>query len=93
MPVIVENGLDKPHTATNVGILAMEVYFPFCCVDQEKLEDFDEISKGKYTIGLGQTEMGFCDDNEDVNSLCLTVVSRLMEKHHISYEKIGMSGW
>nr|CAB3253523.1 hydroxymethylglutaryl-CoA synthase 1 [Phallusia mammillata] len=89
MPIVTENGLDRPKVQRNVGILAMEVYFPFCCVDQEKLEEYDKISKGKYTIGLGQTEMGFCDDNEDINSLCLTVVARLMEKHHIGYENIG----
>ena len=31
---------------------------------------------GKYTIGLGQTKMGFCDDREDIHSLCLTVLER-----------------
>lgn len=36
--------------------------------------------QGKYTIGLGQTKMGFCSDREDINSLCLTVLSRLMER-------------
>nr|XP_026690482.1 hydroxymethylglutaryl-CoA synthase 1 [Ciona intestinalis] len=73
----------------NVGILAMEVYFPSSYVDQNKLEDFDGVSKGKYTKGLGQEEMGFCHDNEDINSLCLTVVARLMEKNHVDYKDIG----
>ena len=34
------------------------------CVDQAELEKFDGVSTGKYTIGLGQTKMAFCDDRE-----------------------------
>jgi hydroxymethylglutaryl-CoA synthase len=34
------------------------------CVDQSELEKFDGVSAGKYTIGLGQTRMSFCDDRE-----------------------------
>jgi len=34
------------------------------CVDQAELEKFDGIPAGKYTIGLGQTKMSFCDDRE-----------------------------
>ena len=34
------------------------------CVDQAELEKFDGVSEGKYTIGLGQTKMSFCDDRE-----------------------------
>lgn len=34
------------------------------CVDQKELEKFDGVSEGKYTIGLGQTKMSFCDDRE-----------------------------
>ena len=34
------------------------------CVDQTELEKFDGVSAGKYTIGLGQTKMSFCDDRE-----------------------------
>ena len=34
------------------------------CVDQTELEKFDGVSQGKYTIGLGQTKMSFCDDRE-----------------------------
>lgn len=43
----------------------------------------------KYTIGLGQSRMGFCSDREDINSLCLTVVQRLMERNNISYSEVG----
>ncbi|XP_034476452.1 hydroxymethylglutaryl-CoA synthase 1 [Drosophila innubila] len=73
----------------NVGIRAIEVMFPSQYVDQTELEQFDGASAGKYTIGLGQAKMGFCSDREDVNSLCLTVVSRLLERHHIKHTEIG----
>ncbi|XP_065367834.1 hydroxymethylglutaryl-CoA synthase 1 [Calliphora vicina] len=73
----------------NVGILAIEVLFPSQYVDQTELEQFDGASAGKYTIGLGQAKMGFCSDREDVNSLCLTVVNRLMDRHQIKAGDIG----
>ncbi|PQE24561.1 Hydroxymethylglutaryl- synthase protein [Rutstroemia sp. NJR-2017a WRK4] len=52
----------------NIGIKAIEIYFPSQCVDQAELEKFDGVSQGKYTIGLGQTKMSFCDDTEDLTS-------------------------
>ncbi|KAI8509669.1 Hydroxymethylglutaryl-CoA synthase, cytoplasmic [Branchiostoma belcheri] len=58
-------------------------------VDQSQLEEYDGVSSGKYTIGLGQQKMGFCSDREDINSLCLTAVQNLMERNNISYENIG----
>jgi len=73
----------------DVGILAMEVYFPKTCVNQTELEKFDSVGAGKYTIGLGQTCMGFCGDQEDINSLCLTVLKGLVSKSRISYSDIG----
>ncbi len=73
----------------NVGIISMEVYFPSKFVSQKKLEKFDGVSEGKYTIGLGQESMGFCDDLEDINSLCLTVVKGLLEKNKIHPSEIG----
>lgn len=75
--------------AKNVGILAIELYFPSQYVDQAKLEKYDGVPAGKYTIGLGQKKMGFCSDREDINSLCLTVVSRLIEKNNIDIYDIG----
>ncbi|CAF1011819.1 unnamed protein product [Brachionus calyciflorus] len=77
------------HYPQNVGILAMECYFPLQFVDQEKLEQFDKVSSGKYTIGLGQSKMSFCLDNEDINSICLTVLNNLMEKYSIKPEEVG----
>jgi hydroxymethylglutaryl-CoA synthase len=44
------------------------------CVDQAELEKFDGVSQGKYTIGLGQTKMSFCDDREGI---ALTRKSRI----------------
>jgi hydroxymethylglutaryl-CoA synthase len=77
----------------NVGIKAIELYFPsrvslpsleisfiwlvsqaglfflsnptsLQYVAQSDLEKFLGASTGKYTIGLGQTKMSFCDDRE-----------------------------
>lgn len=73
----------------NVGILAIECYFPVQYVEQEKLETFDKVSCGKYTIGLGQSKMSFCLDNEDINSISLTVLNNLMEKYSIKPEEVG----
>lgn len=73
----------------DVGIIAMELYFPFQYVDQAELEEFDGVTAGKYTLGLGQARMGFCSDSEDINSLCLTVVHRLMERNGLSYASVG----
>ncbi|XP_030579813.1 hydroxymethylglutaryl-CoA synthase, cytoplasmic isoform X2 [Archocentrus centrarchus] len=74
---------------TDVGIIAIELYFPSQYVDQAELEEFDGVLSGKYTVGLGQARMGFCSDREDINSLCLTVVQRLMERNALSYDSIG----
>ena len=81
--------ISEPKWPENVGIIAIEVYFPYHCVNQEKLEEFDGVSKGKYTVGLGQRNMGFCGDQEDINSLSLTVVHKLMEKNYINPNDIG----
>ncbi len=64
----------------NVGILAIEVYTPSTYISQDALEDHCGVSKGRYTLGLGQDGMGLCGDCEDVNSLALTVVQALLEK-------------
>ena len=42
------------------------------CISEEELEEFDNVPKGKYTIGLGQKYMACCDDREDINSFALT---------------------
>lgn len=73
----------------NIGIKALEIYFPSQCVDQAELEKFDGVSQGKYTIGLGQTKMSFCDDTEDIYSMCLTTLSSLLQKYSIDPKSIG----
>lgn len=73
----------------DVGILNMHIVVPGTFVDQNDLETFHGVSAGKYTIGLGQSKMGFCSDREDINSICLTALSQLVEKSKISYSDIG----
>ncbi|PSR91525.1 Hydroxymethylglutaryl-CoA synthase [Actinidia chinensis var. chinensis] len=73
----------------NVGILAIEIYFPPTCVQQETMEAHDGVSKGKYTIGLGQDCMAFCTEVEDVISMSLTAVTSLLEKYGIDPKQIG----
>ena len=77
-----------PHD-NGVGIVAMEVYFPSIYVSQPDLEVANGVSAGKYTIGLGQDNMAFTGDHEDINSIALTVVHSLMEKYQISPSEIG----
>ncbi|KAJ5259319.1 Hydroxymethylglutaryl-CoA synthase [Penicillium angulare] len=79
----------------NVGIKAMDIYFPSRYVAQSDLEKYLGASTGKYTIGLGQTNMSFCDDREgkfsipNVYSLALTAVSSLLQKYNIDTNSIG----
>jgi hydroxymethylglutaryl-CoA synthase len=58
----ISSEFDIPARPTNVGIKAIEMYFPKRCISEEDLEVFDGVSKGKYTIGLGQGHMAFTDD-------------------------------
>ncbi|KAL1140119.1 hypothetical protein AAG570_000051 [Ranatra chinensis] len=74
---------------SDVGIVGMYLVVPSTYVDQTELESFDGVSTGKYTVGLGQLKMGFCTDREDINSLCLTALSRLVDSTGISYADIG----
>ncbi|KAA8493700.1 Hydroxymethylglutaryl-CoA synthase A [Porphyridium purpureum] len=75
--------------AKYVGIQAVQVYVPRLCVQMQELERFDAASSGKYVTGLGQESMHFCDDNEDVHSLSLTVVSQLLERYGIDPKMVG----
>lgn len=92
-----ESKKNQDNTQTNsttnypkdVGIVAIEVYFPTQYVNQTELEKYDHVSTGKYTIGLGQSKMSFCFDNEDINSICMTVVNNLMERYGIRADEIG----
>ncbi|XP_066124228.1 hydroxymethylglutaryl-CoA synthase, mitochondrial [Saccopteryx bilineata] len=73
----------------DVGILDLEVYFPAQYVDQTDLEKYYHVEAGKFTTGLGQTHMGFCSVKEDINSLCLTVVQKLMERTKLPWDSVG----
>jgi len=75
-----QNGQRTAMNDKNVGILAIEVYTPSAYITQSDLEEHSGVSKGKYTLGLGQEGLGICGDAEDVNSLALTVVHSLLEK-------------
>ena len=74
---------------TNIGIKGIEIYIPGSCVNQRELEKFDGVSEGKYTIGLGQTNMSFVNDREDIYSMCLTACSRLIKNYGIDTNNIG----
>ena len=74
--------------AQNVGIHALELYFPNHRADQQQLEDYDGVP-GKYTVGLGQVEVTFGADDEDAVSMALSAVSRLMKRHGIAWTEIG----
>lgn len=73
----------------NVGIKGIEIYIPSQCVNQSELEKFDGVSSGKYTIGLGQTNMSFVNDREDIYSLSLTACSKLLKNYNIDPQDIG----
>ena len=53
----------------------MELYFPRLSVKQSELETYMGAGEGKFTIGLGQQNMAFCNDLEDINSVCMTAVA------------------
>jgi hydroxymethylglutaryl-CoA synthase len=73
----------------DIGILAIEVYFPNYYVEQSDMEKHDNVPDGKYTKGLGQQQIGVVSDLEDINSLCMTAVDMLMTKHGIDWNQIG----
>ena len=63
------------------GILGIEVYIPKLYISQTALEEHMNVPNGKYTIGLGQHHLSIpCGDIEDINSICLTVVTNLLQK-------------
>ncbi|KAI6190065.1 hypothetical protein M3Y97_00076400 [Aphelenchoides bicaudatus] len=73
-----------------VGIKAIELYFPKCYIDQREFAKFNNQDEKKYLNALGLKEMAFCDDNEDVCTLALTVTSALLKNYNIDQNSIGM---
>jgi hydroxymethylglutaryl-CoA synthase len=79
--------MERAHQ--QLGIVDMQLYFPKYYVDQSDLEDHDKAAKGKYTIGLGQEKMAFVKDNEDINSISLTVVDKIIKRNNLSLKDIS----
>ncbi|KAK0526631.1 3-hydroxy-3-methylglutaryl coenzyme A synthase [Tilletia horrida] len=73
----------------NVGIKALEVYFPRTAISEADLEKHDGASTGKYTIGFGQEYMCYSSDKEDIYSYALNAVSQLLTKYNIDPKSIG----
>lgn len=78
----------KPARASDVGIIAMELYFPDHMVLQSDMERHHNCA-GKYTVGLGQEAITFCGNDEDPVSMALTAVQRLMERYGVDWKQIG----
>eukprot|EP00161_Ancyromonas_sigmoides_P023858 TRINITY_DN7567_c0_g1_i2.p1 TRINITY_DN7567_c0_g1~~TRINITY_DN7567_c0_g1_i2.p1 ORF type:complete len:279 (-),score=49.67 TRINITY_DN7567_c0_g1_i2:102-938(-) len=72
-----------------IGIHGISVYVPKRFVEQSELEKSDGVSAGKYTIGLGQQKMAFSGDSEDVCSMSLNAVSRLLSSTGVPQSLIG----
>jgi hydroxymethylglutaryl-CoA synthase len=53
------------------------------------MERFEGVATGKYTVGLGQVNMAVAMPFEDVNSMALTVVSRLLARTRTHPGQIG----
>jgi hydroxymethylglutaryl-CoA synthase len=75
--------------SNNKGIIDIQLYYPKQYVDQADLEEYDKIGKGKYTIGLGQHKMAFVGDREDINSICMSVLEKLLERNNINPKDVG----
>ncbi|KAJ7281380.1 hydroxymethylglutaryl-coenzyme A synthase N terminal-domain-containing protein [Mycena rebaudengoi] len=89
MTVLVNIAATNAPRPKDVGILAMDTYFPLRCISEADLEEYNGVSKCKYTIGLGQEYMAWPDDREDINSFALNAVSGLLEKYNIDPKSIG----
>ena len=81
--------VDPPSVSRHVGIHALEVCTPRQCVSAAELERAHNIV-GKYTEGLMMREFAACDEDENVVTMALTVLSRLVETHGLRYKDIGM---
>ena len=58
-------------------------------VDAAELEAAHDVP-GKYTEGLMMREWSACDEDEDVVTMALTAVRRLVERCGVRWEDIGM---
>ncbi len=84
------NKMDKfNRKSINAGIIDIQVYFPNYFIDQAELEEHDKVGKGKYTKGLGQLKMAVTTDREDINSISLTVLDKLLTKNKLNKKDVG----
>lgn len=95
LPSLIFQGGERSLTSASwtpsndVGILAMDVYFPSKYVAQEDLERYDGVAAGKYTKGLEQEAISFADDREDIYSMSLSALQQLLDKYKIDPKDIG----
>ena len=73
----------------DVGIHALEVYTPRHCVRAADLEVAHGCA-GKYTHGLRMRESSTCDEDEDVASMAMSAVRRLLDKRGVRRRDVGM---
>ena len=78
-----------PRRSRHAGIHALEVYTPRHCARAAELEAAHGVA-GKYTEGLLMREWAACDEDEDVASMALTAVRRLVEGRGVRWEDVGM---
>ncbi len=61
-------------SSSQFGVVAANMYVPNQYVSQTSLEDYDGVSPGKYTKGLGQTKMAFVNGEEDIVSMVCVLI-------------------
>lgn len=79
----------RARALPEVGIVSMEFVAPRNCMSQAEFESFMGVSRGKFTIGLGQLQMRVCSEVEDVHSLAMTVTHRLMSRQRRFLHRLG----
>jgi hydroxymethylglutaryl-CoA synthase len=77
------------RVAKNIGIKGWSVYVPKTYVEQTELEQFDGVSAGKYTKGLGQDRMAFAGPAEDIVSMMMTATQQLIDKAGLNVNDVG----
>ena len=77
------------ESTSEPGIIDIQLYIPRYYIDQNDLEEYDKVGKGKYTVGLGQAKMSFVTSGEDINSICLTVLEMILSRNRINKNDVG----
>merc|ERR1711994_108912 len=79
------NQVPGPRRSRHAGVHALEVYTPRHCARAAELEAAHGVA-GKYTEGLLMREWAACDEDEDVASMALTAVRRLVAGRGVRWE-------